>query len=310
MLQLSIKKLIQGVAMILVVSAITFSLLSSAGGDALSGLRDNPQISETTIENLKKVYGLDRPFAERYGSWLFNAIKGDLGESFAFRVPVRTLAFSRLLNTAMLGISALTLAVGLSFLLAVLSTRYRSRVLSGSIELLILLTASTPRMVLALIALFASLRFAFAFPDAGGFNSFQLASVSVVLALPLISIYLAQLRAGLGDAMNEDFVRLARAKGLDEWRIILRHALRAALNPFLTISGLSLGGLLGGSVIVETVLGWPGIGALMVLAVRSRDVPLVMGIVIVTSIAVWIGNTIAEFLQLVNDRRLRTGVIE
>lgn len=306
MLQLTIKKLIQGLLMVLIVSAITFSLLSSAGGDALSNLRDNPQISEKTIEDLKKVYGLDRPILERYASWLFGALRGDLGESFSFRVPVRTLAWSRFLNTTILGFAALAIAVGISFLVAILSTRYRSRVLSGFIEALILLTASTPRMVLALLALVVMLRFSFAAPVAGGFSPFQLVSGSIVLAVPLISIFLAQLRDGLADAMDEDFVRLARAKGLNEWRVITRHALRAALNPFVTVSGLSLGGLLGGSVIVETVLGWPGIGALMVSAVRGRDVPLVMGIVLIASVAVWFGNTIAEFLQLVNDKRLRS----
>lgn len=306
MLHLTIKKLIQGVLMFLIVSAIAFTLLSSAGGDAVSGLRDNPQVSEKTIEDLQRVYGFDRPFVERYGSWLVGAVRGDLGESFSYRIPVRTLVWSRFLNTAMMGLAALLIAVVVSFLLAILSVLYRSRLLNGIIEALILLTASTPRMILSLLALVVSLRFAFAAPVAGETSLFQIVAGSIVLAIPLISIFLAQLRDGLNDAMNEDFVRLARAKGLSEWRVITRHALRAALNPFLTISGLSLGGLLGGSVIVETVLGWPGIGALMVSAVRARDIPLVMGVVLVASIAVWFGNTIAEFLQFVNDPRLRS----
>lgn len=307
MLHLTVKKLIQGLLMILIVSAISFTLLASAGGDALSSLRENPQISEQTIDALKKVYGLDRSFAERYGSWLRGAATGDLGESFSFRIPVRTLVWSRFQNTAVMSFAALIIAVAISFILAIVSVRYRSRVLAGFIEALILLTASTPRMVLALLALVITLRFSFAAPAAGEINLFQLVSGSIVLSVPLISVFLAQLRDGLSDAMNEDFVRLARAKGLSEWRVITRHALRAALNPFLTLSGLSLGGLLGGSVIVETVLGWPGIGALMVSAVRGRDVPLVMGVVLIASTAVWLGNTIAEFLQLLNDARLRSG---
>ena len=98
---------------------------------------------------------------------------------------------------------------------------------------------------------------------------------------------------------------MARAKGLSESAIISRHASRFALNPLLTILGLSLGGIIGGSVVVETILGWQGVGALMVTAVRARDVPLVMGIVVATTIAVWLGNSIAEILQLVNDKRLR-----
>lgn len=307
MLQLTIKKLVQGLLMLVVVSAISFTLLASAGGDALSGLRENPQISEQTIEKLKGVYGLDRPFAERYGAWLLSAARGDLGESFAFRVPVGTLVWSKFLYTALMGFTALAIAVAISFLLAILSARYRSRTLSTFIEALILLTASAPRMVLALLVLVVTLRFSLSAPVPGEIDRFLLFAGSFVLSVPLVSVFLAQLRDGLADAMNEDFIRLARAKGLSEWRVITRHALRAALNPFLTISGLSLGGLLGGSVIVETVLGWPGIGALMVSAVRGRDVPLVMGIVVVASVAVWFGNTTAEFLQLVNDKRLRSG---
>ena len=307
MLQLTIKKLIQGILMLLVVSAITFALLASAGGDAVSSLRDNPQISEKTIEDLQRIYGLDRPIAERYGSWVIGALRGDLGESFSFRIPVRTLVWSRFLNTAIMSFTALSIAIAVAFLLAILSARYRSRGLSGFIEALILLTASTPRMVLALLVLVFTVRFSFMAPVAGEINLFQLVSGSIVLSVPLISMFLAQLRDALADAMNEDFVRLARAKGLSEWRVITRHALRAALNPFLTVAGLSLGGLLGGSVIVETVLGWPGIGALMVAAVRGRDIPLVMGIVLIASTAVWFGNTIAEFLQILNDKRLRSG---
>lgn len=306
MLNLLIRKLIQGVLMLLIVSAITFVLLSAAGGDALSALQDNPQISERTIENLRKVYGLDRPLIERYGSWLAGAATGDLGESIAFRIPVSSLVGSRFFNTLMMGVMALTLAISLSMLLAILSAMRNSRALDAVIDALIFLTASTPRMVLSLLALLLSLSI---LPrgSAGGTYWFQLIAGSVVLAVPLMSIFLAQLIYGLKDVMEEDYIRLARAKGLSEWQVVSRHALRAALNPFLTVAGLSLGGLLGGSVIVETVLGWQGIGSLMVTAVRGRDVPLVMGIVLIASAAVWFGNTLAEFLQALNDKRIRDG---
>lgn len=290
--------------MVLIVSAVTFTLLSSAGGDVLSGIRDNPQVSEATVNSLTKVYGLDRPFWERYGVWLSSAAMGDLGESFSFRVPVHSIVLPRLLNTAWISIAALVAASFISLFLAVLGLIYRNRFLLASIEGLILLTASTPRMVTALLALVVSLYLAS--PLSGGTSSFQFFAAAVVLALPLISIFLAQLSDALAETMNEDFVRLARAKGLSEWAVVRRHALRPALNPFLTIAGLSFGGLLGGSVIVETVLGWPGIGALLVSAVKSRDIPLVMGVVLIASIAVWFGNTAAEFLQAANDPRLRS----
>lgn len=292
--------------MLLVVSAITFVLLSAAGGDALSALQDNPQISERTIENLRKVYGLDRPLVERYGSWLAGAVTGNLGESIAFRIPVSTLVGSRFLNTLMMGVIALTLAIFVSLLLAILSVMSGGLLLDTVIDALIFLTASTPRMVLSLLALLLSLSI---LPrgSAGAAMWFHLIAGSIVLAVPLISIFLAQLINGLKEVMEEDFIRLARAKGLSEWQVVSKHALRVSLNPFLTIAGLSLGGLLGGSVVVETVLGWQGIGSLMVTAVRGRDVPLVMGIVLISSAAVWFGNTLAEFLQVVNDKRIRDG---
>ncbi len=304
MLNLFFRKIFQGLLMLVVVSAITFALLATAGGDALSGLQDNPQISERTIDELRKVYGLDRPLIERYGKWLAGAATGDLGESIAFRLPVTTLVGSRFINTLMIGLAALVLAVSVSLVLAVITVVRRSRFLDAFVEVLIFLTASTPRMVLSLLALLLSLS---VLPrgSAGAAYWFQFAAGSIVLAVPLTSIFLAQLANGLRGVMEEDFIRVARAKGLTASQIVSRHALRAAMNPFLTLAGLSLGGLLGGSVIVETVLGWQGIGSLMVAAVRGRDVPLVMGIVLVASAAVWFGNTIAEFLQAMNDKRIR-----
>jgi len=303
MLKLILRKLLQGLLMLFVVSAITFALLSAAGGDALTALRDNPQISEKTIEQLRTVYGLDKPVISRYGTWLVNAVSGDLGESIAFRIPVVTIIWTRFLNTLLMSVIALVISIVTSLLLAVWSTKTRSRWLDRLVELLIFLTASTPRMVLALVALVLSLSLV-----TGTSNYlFQLIAGAIVLAVPLISILLAQLKNGLDEVMSEDFIRTARAKGLSEWAVITKHALRPSLSPFLTIAGLSLGGLLGGSVIVESVLGWQGIGALMVAAVRGRDVPVVMGVVLIASAAVWFGNALAEVLQFANDARIRTG---
>jgi hypothetical protein len=115
------------------------------------------------------------------------------------------------------------------------------------------------------------------------------------------TLYTSPSRGGMVEANNQ----LARAKGLSEGAVVVRHALRAALNPVLTVFGLSLGSVLGGSVIVESVLGRDGLGTLMVAAVRGRDLPLVMGIVLVTSTVVWLGNTLAEVMQAVNDKRIR-----
>ena len=307
MLRILVKKLIQGIIMLVVVSAITFVLLSAAGGDAFTSLRENPQISEKTIEELRRVYGLDRPLAVRYASWLGGAATGDLGESFLYRIPVSGLVWARFLKTASMAFIAFVIAVVVSFLLALASVLYRNRLLKGMIELVILLSASTPRMVLALLVLVVMLQLSFVAGAAGADGPASLIAGAIVLAVPLISIFLAQLRDELAEVMHEDFIRLARAKGLSETAVITRHAFRAAVNPFLTVAGLSLGGLLGGSVIVEMVLGWPGLGALTVMAVRARDIPLVMGVVLLASTAVWLGNALAELLQAMNDKRVRDG---
>lgn len=292
--------------MILIVSAVTFAMLNAAGGDALTALRDNPQISQVTIDDLRRVYGIDRPLPMRFASWLGGAFAGDLGESISFRVPVASLISSRLLNTIYLSLCSLGFALFIASSLSFLAARSRGKAIQSFIETLILITASTPRLVLSLIALMLTAILTGSTIAVGSGSVFSFVMTAVVLSSPLIAVFLAQGNEQLSAAMNEDFVTLARAKGLSENGVILRHASRAAVGPMLTLFGLSLGGLLGGSVIVETILGWPGIGSLTVSAVRTRDVPLVMGIVLITSAAVWVGNTVAEVLQMINDPRLRS----
>ena len=301
MLKLLLRKCLQGLMMILIVSAVTFALLSFAGGDALTQLRDNPQISAVTIDRLRSVYGLDQPLPLRYFRWLSGAITGDLGESTYFRAPVSGLVWTRSLNTFLLGTAAFAVALTLAAPLSFLGVRYKSKTIAAFIDSLILVTASTPRIVLALFALAISVRLTVA--AASSTVVFWLAALA--LSAPLISVFLAQLHGELQRTMREDFITLARAKGLSESVVILRHAVRPALNPVLTIAGLSLGSVLGGSVIVESVLGRQGLGTLMVSAVRGRDLPLVMGIVLFTSTAVWLGNTLGELLQAFNDKRIR-----
>ena len=305
LLKFIIRKSVQGVLLLFVVSAISFALLSRAGGDAFSSLRDNPQISAETIESLRETYGLDRPAAARYLNWLGDALRGDMGESFSFRTPVRGLVLGRLWNTLQIGGLGLLFAVGLSALLAFLSVRHPRRVVRRVNEAVVLLAASTPRIVLSLAALLLAVTLARRGAAIAPGSWPLLLLASVVLGSPLVAIFLAQMQEGLRGAMREPFVQFARAKGLSETAVILRHASRAALNPVLSLLGMSLGSIVGGSVIVETVLGWPGVGALMVGAIRGRDVPLVMGIVVLASAAVWFGNAAAELLQMLNDKRMR-----
>jgi peptide/nickel transport system permease protein len=305
-LNLILRKLVQGVLMLFAVSAIAFWLLSAAGGDALSAMRENPQVSEETVQRLRQVYGLDRPVSERYFNWLSSFVRGDAGESIIFRSAVSEIVLARLLNTLKLGFIALAIALAVAFGMSLLSARYRNRTIDRVVSFIILITASTPRIVLALFALALTVAVsgtAVTIRD-GSLGAMLLAAF--VLSFPLVALFLAQLHGELTRVMDEPFVVYARAKGLSENAVIFRHAMRAAINPLLTLLGLSFGAIVSGSVIVETVLGWPGIGALTVAAVKGRDVPLVMGTVVIASAAVWLGNSLAELLQMLNDKRLRS----
>lgn len=291
--------------MLLAVSVITFGMLSAAGGDALSGLRENPQVSTETVERLSAVYGLDKPVTTRYFSWLKGLVRGDLGESFLFKTPVLGLMLARFANTALLAIVGLLIAMLVALPSAYLVARTRSRWLDGFAEIVVSLTASIPRMVAALVALlFLTSSSSKAF--AGEKSPIALFLGAVVISLPVIAVLLAQAKGELASAVDMAFVQFARSKGISERAVILRHAFREALNPILTICGLSIGTMVSGSVIVETILGWPGIGSLLVAAVKGRDVSLVMGIVIATSVVVWLANTMVEILQMINDPRLRS----
>lgn len=309
MLKLILSRLLQGILVLFVVSMLTFALLAAAGGDALTTLRNDPLVSDKTLEEQRRVYGLDQTIIVRYTRWLGGLARGEMGESFSFRAPVWTLLWPRLLNTLSLASVALLLAWMIALPLGSMAARRPRSWIDRLCGMVVLLASSAPRIVLALVALAFAARtslFSVGGGTGGATGSFlNILLPAFVLSVPLIALFLAQVRDGLGAALREEFVQVARAKGLSERVVTLRHALRAALNPLITIFGYSIGGLVSGSVIVETVLGWPGLGLLSVLAVRSRDVPLLMGVVLITSIAVLVGNLVADILLRFNDPRLR-----
>ncbi len=312
MLKLVLSRLVQGVVVLLVVSALTFWLLAAAGGDALTSLAAEPLVSQTALAELRHVYGLDQPLGVRYLRWLADAARGRFGYSVYFHAPVLTIIAPRLLRTLLLAALALIIAWGVALTLGALAARRRGGWLDRLCSLLVPVTASLPRIVLALAALaFAARTGLFAVGTQGPqlaadfANPLRVLVPALVLAAPLVALFLAQTREGLGAALAEDFVQVARAKGLTERAVIMRHAARAALNPLITIFGYSLGGVASGSIIVETILGWPGLGELSVTAVVARDVPLLLGVVLVTATVVLAGNLLADVLLRLNDPRLR-----
>lgn len=297
--------------MLLIISALTFALLGAAGGDALSVLRNDPVVSQATIENLQRVYGLDQSLVSRYGRWLGNAARGNLGESFYFQAPVAVVVWPRLLNTSALAAVALVIAWFVMFALAPRAARQPGSLLDRFCSLLILFGSSVPRMVIALLALALLARSTWFRTSAPATETgvwlwaAHILVPGAVMSVPLAALFLAQARESIGGVLFAAFVRTAVAKGLPDRVVLYRHAFRAALNPLISVFGSSIGALVSGSVIVETVLGWPGLGQLSVIAVRSRDVPLLMGVVLVSAAAVLAGNLLADILLRLHDPRLR-----
>jgi peptide/nickel transport system permease protein len=310
-LKLILSRLAQSLLSLIAVTALTFVLLAGAGGDAVSSFGDEGRLSDASRQQMRQVYGLDRPLVERYWGWVSRAAVGDLGRSFFYNAPVASLVLPRLVRTAALGMVALFIAWMISLILGVLAAMRPQGILDRLCELLITLAASTPRIVIALVLLAlasgsALLRLGSSSTEAIGLGSLvEILLPALALATPLVALFLAQVREAVGSALAQDFVRAARSRGLSETSVVLKHALRPALNPLLTIFGYSLGSVMSGSVIVETVLNWPGIGWLSVIAVRSRDVPLLMGIVLASAAAVFAANLIADLLLCLNDPRLR-----
>jgi peptide/nickel transport system permease protein len=225
-----------------------------------------------------------------------------------YKTPVLDLLLVRFVNTAILAIVGLLIAILIAVPAAYLVVRTRSRWLNTLADVVVSLTASVPRMVAALVALL--LLTAISGKAFAGDRSLVAVFLgALVISLPVIAVLLAQAKGELVQAVDLPFVQFSRAKGLSEKTVILRHAFRESLNPLLTLGGLSIGTMVSGSVVVETILGWPGIGSLLVAAVKGRDVSLVMGIVIATSVVVWFANAVAEALQMINDPRLRSAEV-
>jgi len=310
MLKLILSRLLQGVVVLLIISFLIFALLTRAGGDVTSML-DNPRGSNETVERIRRIHGLDRPLMERYRNWLAEAARGDFGHSLVLQAPVWSLIRLPLLRTVMLATAALLIAWSVSLTLGVAAARSPGSLADRLCSVIILLSTSTPALVLALLAL----AIVYSTPlmnvvgpvtnaDAGVW-SFRVIPPAIILSVPHIALFLAQTRVAIREALDEEFVLVARARGAPEWMVLLRHALRPAAGPLITVLGLSLGGVMSGSVVVETVLGWPGLGQLTVSAVETRDIPLLLGVTLTAAAAVLAGNLAADILQRLNNPRLR-----
>lgn len=289
-------------------SVLVWALLPLAPGDVAERILQSRGVESPTVGEIAVVreeLNLDRPLVVQYFEWLSRAAKGDFSESFRTRRPVSSEIAKRFPATALLAITALVLAVVLSLLLSLLSVYFADRGLDKAILFLTQAGAAVPSFLLGLILLqFVVVGFGFGrVISSNGIADVWLPAVCLGLGRALDWTQI--LRASLLEMMFAPFSFTAEARGATRWRILWRYALPNSILPFLNVVGVGTGALLGGAVIVETVFSWNGIGSYAVEAVVARDLPVVQGFVILTTLIYVVVNFLVDILSAAIDPRLR-----
>ncbi len=313
------RRLLHGAVIIACIAVINFFLLHLAPGDAAEVLAGESGGADAGyVEALRARFGLDQPLPVQLGYYLANLARLDLGFSHRQGTPVLELILGRLPATLLLMVSAIALAVMLGTLLGLLAARRVNSVTDTLISLAALLSYATPLfwLGLMLIVLFSvTLRW---LPTGGmvtvgaGLSGLDLALdiarhavlPTFTLGLFYMAVYTRLVRASVLEVAGMDFVRLARAKGLSAWRVAIRHVLRNALLPMVTMLGVQVGSLLGGAVVVEMVFGWPGLGRLAFDAILARDLNLLLGILLISSVLVVLVNILVDLAYAWLDPRI------
>ncbi|MFE4663520.1 ABC transporter permease [Streptomyces sp. NPDC056716] len=297
-----------GSALAVMVGAATLAFLAlrMIPGDPVSVLLGPSNAGSPEVRaEIRREYGFDLPVAEQYVRYLVRLVQGDLGESYQLQRPVWELIGDQLLPTVQLALSALVLAVVLAVLSAV-ATAGRRPALRAVASVWELIAASTPSYWVGIVLLTVlSFRFP-VFPVAGADGFAALVLPAVTLALPLTGVLAQVLREGLEAALAQPFVVTARSRGVGQSAVRVRHALRHAAVPLLTLAGWLTGSLIGGAVLVETVFGRPGIGSLVLQAVTAKDMPVVIGVVLLSAFVFVVISTVVDLLYPVIDPRLRS----
>jgi peptide/nickel transport system permease protein len=312
----------KGAAAFLTIVAIVcanFVIFRMAPGDPVRMMFQDPRVSPRQMEAMRERFGLDKPLGAQFLAYLKGLSRGDLGLSFSQRRPVTQVIAERIPRTLLLVVSALVIAVILGVALGALAgwksgTKLDSFILTASLTMF-----SIPTFALAIILLLALAYHLAVFPLGGMVTPASglegLACVTDVLwhmFLPLVTVvvwfvgeYVLLTRNSMIEVMNQDYVLTARAKGIREWTILKDHALRNALLPIVTITGVNLGFALAGIIEAETVFSWPGVGRLIYEAVSKRDYPLLQGVFLLLAAAVVLANLLVDLIYGFIDPRIK-----
>ncbi|HYB91643.1 MAG TPA: ABC transporter permease [Candidatus Binataceae bacterium] len=308
MLAYLVRRIVFGAAVLAGTSLITFLIAFVIPADpavAMAGAKADPQ----TLASIRHELGLDQPLYIQYARYLDRALHGDLGRSYVRRESVARLIVSRFPATAILALAAMMLSLVLGVAMGALAAAYRGRAADNALLVISLVLVSMPVYWLGTMLLIAGGLYLRSFPLGGWSGPLSLVLPTLTLALGSAGYYSRILHTNLADAMDQEFIRTARGKGLSPARVMLRHAMANAMLPLVTLAGLDLAGLFSGVVLTETVFNWPGIGRLAFEAIFNLDIPLIMGTVLFSAFLIVVANLIVDLLYSWLDPRIRLGEI-
>lgn len=314
MAQFLFGRALQSLLLLWLVSMIGFAILHLTPGGPLSQFALVPGMTQARLAEIAHDMGLDRSLPVQYWEWASRLLTGDWGRSYRDQAPVLDVIGSHLFATLELMATAILIAVLLGVWIGVMGAvrRYSFADMLATVGAMVALSIPTFWFGLVVIYIF-SVRLQWL--PAGNMYTVgdgslldflhHLIAPALVLALVEVAVWSRYMRASMIDVINQDYIRTARAKGLPEKRVLIRHALRNALLPMITLAGLELPTLLGGALVTETVFTWPGMGRLFLDSLGYRDYPVVMGILMVSALLVLLGNLLADILCAVADPRIR-----
>jgi len=305
----------QAIPLLIGVSIIGFAMMHLAPGGPLAVYTLNPTITAQDIARIKQVFGLDQPMYIQYVKWAYGMFTGHWGYTFFGGRPVLNVILERVPATFILMGSGMSLAVIMGMLIGILGAVRRYSVFDYLATTGAMVALSFPTFWFGLMTIFLfSLKLGW-LPSGGMFTLggdegildllTHLILPAVVLALVLVAQWSRYTRSSFLEVINQDYIRTARSKGLAGRRVLFRHAFPNALAPLVTLAGIQLPWLFSGALVTETIFGWPGMGRLFVDALTMKEYPILMGMIMITAMAVIIGNLLADVINAMIDPRLR-----
>lgn len=299
-----LRRLAQIVPLVLLVATLVFSLIHLIPGDPVEMmLGEGAQRAD--LESLRHDLGLDRPLYQQYLSFLGGLVTADLGRSLHFGVPVTQLLADHYPATLELAFAAMLVALLISLPLGILAAFHRGGAVDHASRFLALLGVSMPNFWLGpMLILLLAIQLG-AFPVSGRSGLASLVLPAITLGTALAGLLTRMVRSSLAEELHKDYLVTARAKGLGRTAVLVRHALKSALVPVITVVGLQFGALLTGAIITETIFSWPGLGRLIIQGIRLRDYPVVQGGILIIALTYVLLNLITDLVYAWLDPRIR-----